>query len=115
MIGQIPTRVYSVTLGRSRTIRCSVGTYSFHHCQQEFFVGYHYVKTYLKLASPEKALVDYFYFSPTKHRQFSHLPEMDLPQRFSWPKAIKFCDKMLSPGRKTLVLSKIHQLRKSIE
>ena len=34
------------------------------------------------MALPEKALVDFFYLSPTRSRLFTALPELELPRGF---------------------------------
>jgi predicted transcriptional regulator of viral defense system len=110
MIDQVPARIYSVTIDRSRVVKTPVGIYSFHHCNPDFFTGYQYVKPYLKMASPEKALVDYFYFSPSKSRQFNKLPEINIPARFSSKRALRYCEKITSRRTKSLVEAKLRSL-----
>lgn len=110
LIGQIPARIYSVTIDRSRVVETSLGTYSFHHCHPAFFTGYKYIKPYLNLASPEKALVDYFYFAPSKTRQFTKLPELDFTRRLSWRKIRTYCEMIPSPRTRTLVWAKLQSL-----
>jgi predicted transcriptional regulator of viral defense system len=110
MIEQIPTRTYAVTIDRSKVIETTLGTFSFHHCNPIFFTGYDYVKPYLKLATPEKALVDYFYFSPSKTRQFTKLPELEIPKKFSWSKVREFCKRIPSARTRTVVNAKIEQV-----
>jgi predicted transcriptional regulator of viral defense system len=110
MIEQIPSRTYAVTIDRSKVVVTPLGTFSFHHCNPEFFVGYNFIKPYLKLATPEKALVDYFYFGPSKTRQFSKLPELEIPKTFSWKKARDFCQMIPSIRTRTLVKMKINDL-----
>jgi predicted transcriptional regulator of viral defense system len=113
MIEQIPGQIYAVTVDRSRTVHTPVGVFSFHHCNPDFFTGYAYIKPFLKVATPEKALVDYFYFAPTKSRQFTRLPELEIPKRFSWKKAFSFCEKIPSPRTRSLVSTRIKQLKES--
>ncbi len=107
LIEQVPTRIYSVTIDRTRVVETPVGVFSFHHCNPEFFTGYEYIKPYLKLATPEKALVDYFYFSPSRIRQFTKLPELEIPKNFSWKKALKYCEMIPSKRNRSLVFEKI--------
>ncbi len=114
LIEQIPARIYSVTIDRSRVVETSVGTYSFHHCHPEFFTGYEYIKPYLKLATPEKALVDYFYFAPSKTRQFTKLPELDLSKKLSWNKIRMYCEMIPSQRTRSLVWTKLEQLKKRL-
>lgn len=84
MISQVPSVVYAVTLGRDRRYRTPFGPYSFHHLPPELFGGWATPpRSGLKLATPEKALADYLYLTPTRSRLFSALPELELPPRFS--------------------------------
>lgn len=113
MIEQIPSRIYAVTVDRTRVVATTLATFSFHHCHQSFFTGYDYIQPYLKIATPEKALVDYFYFAPSRTRQFNKLPELELPKNFSWKKAHHYCSIIPSPRTKSLVLKKLADLRNS--
>jgi predicted transcriptional regulator of viral defense system len=110
MIEQVPTRTYSITLGRTKVIDTPLGTFSYHHCKSTFFAGFEYIKPYLKLATPEKALVDYLYFSPARSAQFKKLPELELPDKFSWKKAFNFAAKISSPRTKALVHTKLRDI-----
>ncbi len=110
MIEQVPGRIYSVTVDRSKTVNTPLGVFSFHHCDPKFFMGYNYLKPFLKIATPEKALVDYFYFSPGKSRQFMRLPELEIPKKFSWKKAFGYCRLIPSIRNRTLVKTKLMEL-----
>ena len=114
MIEQIPSRTYAVTVDRSKVVETPVGTFSFHHCNPEFFLGYEFIKPYLKLATPEKALVDYFYFGPSKTRQFSKLPELEIPKKFSWKKVRGFCEVIPSIRTRSVVKTKIDRFSAKI-
>ena len=60
MIEQIPSMIYVVSLARSARIETRIGTYSVHHVQPAFFDGYESPPdSGVKLALPEKALVDF--------------------------------------------------------
>ena len=111
MIEQIPSQTYAVTVARTRLITTPFGVFSFHHCNPKFFKGYIYLKPMLKIACPEKALVDYFYFAPSKNRQFTRLPELELPKNFSWKKAFGFCEEIPSLRTQSLVFKMIKQVR----
>ena len=72
MIDQIPSMIYVVTLARTARVETPFATYSLHHVQPAFFDGYESVAgSGVKLATPEKALVDFFYLSPTRARLFA--------------------------------------------
>lgn len=113
IIEQIPSRIYAVSLDRSRLIKTTFGMISLHHCHPQFFAGFDYQKPYLKIACAEKALVDYFYFSPSKSRQFTKLPETEIPKTFSWKKAFRYCRSIPSPRTRSLVHSRLEALQKS--
>ena len=57
-------------------------SYSLHHVAPGFFDGFEVLGSGVKLATPEKALVDLFYLSSTSTRFFSSLPEIEFPRRF---------------------------------
>jgi hypothetical protein len=114
MIEQIPARFYAVTIDRSKVIETPLGVYSFHHCNPEFFLGFRFLKPHLKVATPEKALVDYYYFSPAKSRQFKKLPELELPRKFSWKAAYAYCLKIPSKRTRSLVHARLDELKRSM-
>ncbi|OFZ16799.1 MAG: hypothetical protein A2Z20_02050 [Bdellovibrionales bacterium RBG_16_40_8] len=111
MIEQIPTQIYSVTIDRTRKVKTPVGVFSFHHCHPHFFTGYRYIKPLLKIATPEKALVDFFYYAPTRSRQFTRLPELELPTKFSWKTVFSYCEDITSPRTKSLVLNRLKEIK----
>lgn len=111
MIEQVPTRIYAMTVGRTRLTKTPFGQFSFHKCNPCFFVGYVYHKPFLNIATPEKALIDFFYYSSTKSREFTKLPEIELPKDFSWRKAQAFCAQIPSPRSASLAKSRLAELR----
>jgi predicted transcriptional regulator of viral defense system len=83
MVSQIPSVIYVASLAQTRTVRTSLGTYSIHRLAPSFFGGYETVKTSgVRLATPEKALLDTLYLAPARSRLFAHLPEVELPKHF---------------------------------
>jgi hypothetical protein len=83
MISQIPSVIYAVTLARDRRTDTPFGSYSFHHLPPELFGGWGVPpRSGLKLATPEKALADFLYLTPTRSRLFATLPELELPAGF---------------------------------
>ena len=67
------------------------------------------------MATPEKALVDVCYFSPTRSRLFKRLPEIEIPRRFSWNKTLAIASKIKSQARRTFVEHALATLRDSIK
>ncbi len=88
MVSQIPNVIYVASLAQTRTVRTSLGTYSIHRLGPSFFGGYDTVKTSgIRLATPEKALLDTLYLTPARSRLFAHLPEVELPEHFDCDRA----------------------------
>lgn len=104
MIEQIPRVIYVVSLARSRVCQTPLGTFSIHQIAPEFFFGFEEVGAYrVKMACPEKALLDIFYLSPAKSGLFSALPELELPKKFSSKKAFTMQRKIKSLRRRQMV------------
>ena len=105
MISQIPSIIYAVSIGRAKTYKTPIATVSIHHIQPSFYFGYEEkgVNGLLKIASPEKALLDIFYLSQTKTRLFKTLPEVELPKNFKMAVAKSMIEKITSIRKRTLV------------
>lgn len=83
MVSQIPEVIYVASLAQTRKVRTSLGHFSIHRLAPNFFGGYESVKTSgVRLATPEKALLDTLYLAPARSRLFAHLPEVELPKHF---------------------------------
>ena len=87
MIAQIPETIFVVSPARTRTYRTRLGIFSIHHVSPSFFFGFTTMPSGGNMATPEKALLDFFYLSPAKSNLFRALPELDLPVGFSLPTA----------------------------
>ena len=83
MISQIPQVIYVVSLAPTRTLETTLGTYSIHRLAPSFFGGFDTLEKGVRLACPEKALLDILYLSPARSRLFAALPEVELPRGFS--------------------------------
>jgi len=106
MISQIPAITYAVSIGRTKRHDTPLGVVSVHHVHPSFFFGFETVgKGIAKMATPEKALIDFFYLSPAKSSLFKALPELELPRGFSEKKAYKIINKIRSVRRRNLVKS----------
>lgn len=111
MIEQIPSMIYVVSLARGARIETGVGTYSVHHVQPGFFDGYESLPgSGVKLALPEKALVDFLYLSPTRGRLFAALPELELPRSFRRRAAQEWVKRIPSPRLRTIVRRRLEQV-----
>lgn len=110
MISQVPVVTYAVSLARTRRYTTPLGTVSVHHVAPPFFFGFTATPGGGQLATPEKALVDFFYLSPARSRLFRRLPELELPRVFSVRKARAIARRISSPRRRVLVSRRLEQL-----
>lgn len=116
MILQIPTIIYAVSVGRAKIYKTPIATVSIHHIHPSFYFGYEEkgINGLLKIASPEKALLDIFYLSQTKTRLFKTLPEVELPKNFKITVANRMIEKITSTRKKTLVQRSFSEFINSI-
>jgi DNA-binding transcriptional ArsR family regulator len=111
MVDQVPARIYIVSLARTGEVRTALGTYSVHHVRPELFGGAALAgDSETKLASPEKALVDYLYLSPSRSRLFAALPELALPKTFSPRAARKWAGRIPCGRLRTIVERKLDEV-----
>jgi predicted transcriptional regulator of viral defense system len=111
MVMQIPSMIYLVSLGRTARVETRLGTYSVHHVQPELFGGFELPKgSAVKLARPEKALVDVLYLSPTRSRLFAALPELEVPSHFRWGVARRWARQIPSQRSRTMVERRLAEL-----
>ena len=104
MIEQVPAVTYAVSLARTRRFTTPLGTVSVHHVDPDFFFGFeHAGSSGGRLATPEKALVDFLYLAPARSRLFRALPELELPTRFSPRRARAIVARIGSARRRTMV------------
>ena len=117
MISQIPSIIYTISLARTKIYKTPIATVSIHHVTPSFFFGYEEkgVNGLLKIASPEKALIDIFYLSQTKTGLFKTLPEVELPKNFKISVANKMIAKITSIRKKTLVQHRFTEFIKNIK
>lgn len=110
MISQIPTIIYAASLSRTKKYTTPLATISIHHIQPDFFFDFEMIGQ-VKIASPEKALIDTFYLSAARSRLFTKLPEIELPKSFDFKKADKIIKIIKSRRTRTLVETRLSELR----
>jgi hypothetical protein len=104
MISQIPAVLYAVSPARTRMYRTVLGTVSVHHIDPGFFFGYQPVAHgRAKIATPEKALIDFLYLGQAKSRLFRSLPELELTGEFKVEDARGMIAKISSIRRRNRV------------
>ena len=111
LIEQVPEVVYAVTLGRGRRVRTPAGTVSLHRMPPQLFGGFETADDGTKMATPEKALFDLLYLSPTRTRLFVHLPEIEFPKSFRWSVLTRWTKLIAGKSRRAFVARKIGLLR----
>jgi len=82
MISQVPRVIYVASLAPTRRIKTRIADYSVHRLAPAFFGGYLTTPGGVRLATPEKALLDTLYLAPARSRLFVALPEVEIPRRF---------------------------------
>jgi predicted transcriptional regulator of viral defense system len=111
MISQVPRVTYAVTLARTRRFVTPLGTVSLHHVRPAFFFGYENAgRGGGRLATPEKALVDFLYLAPTRSRLFRALPELEWPKTFRASVARSIVSRIESDWRRRTVARGLEQL-----
>ena len=106
MIEQVSEVIYAASLLRTRRYDTKLGVVSLHYIQPDFFFGYECTDNpKIKMATPEKALIDTFYLSMNRSRLFSVLPELEIPRDFNNEQAHQIIEKIDSVMRRKKVLS----------
>lgn len=111
LISQIPAVTYAVSIARTKRHETPLGVISVHHVNPSFFFGYEARdNTDIKIATPEKALVDFLYLSPAKSKLFHSLPELELPKNFQLREARHMISFIRSIRRRKLVRDLLERL-----
>jgi predicted transcriptional regulator of viral defense system len=110
MVSQVPAVTYAVSLARTRRFTTPLGAVSIHHVQPSFFFGFEDAGRGGRLATPEKALVDFLYLTPARSRLFRALPELEWPRRFSVRKARAIVERVEPERRRTRVSGSLEAL-----
>lgn len=89
IIEQIPQSITLASPAHTKTMRTTLGTFFIHRLAPTFFKGFGWYKGEkdFLIAEPEKALADCLYLSARRKKQFSHFPELNFPENFSFKKA----------------------------
>lgn len=115
MIEQIPSTIYAVTVGRTKKHQTPLGDISLHRIHPRFFCDFTTDATsHVRIATPEKALIDYLYLRPSKSHLFGPLPELEFPKNFNQRRAQKMIAKIPSIRRKTFVRREFERMVASV-
>ena len=111
LISQIPQITYVASLAPTRKVKTSMGTYSIHRLAPEYFGGYRTAAdSDVRLATPEKALMDVLYLGNARSRLFADLPELTLPGNFSEKEARRWVERIRDPSRRTMVRVRLDRI-----
>lgn len=111
MINQIPQVIYVVSMGRTRRVSTSSGTYSIHRIAPEFFGGYRIDSKHdIKMATPEKALLDVLYLASARSLLFARLPELELPRTFNQRECRRWIAKIPAAYRRRMVVTRLEAI-----
>jgi predicted transcriptional regulator of viral defense system len=113
MVSQIPPVIYAVSIARTNRQATAIGLVSIHHVDPSFFFGYRLAgKGPGKMATPEKAIIDFLYLSPARSRLFQALPELEFPRGFKVSEARKIIRRIRSVRRRNPVRRRFEELWK---
>jgi predicted transcriptional regulator of viral defense system len=111
MISQMPAVTYAVTLARTRRYVTPLGAVSLHHVQPKFFFGFEdRGDAGGRLATPEKALIDFLYLAPARSQLFRALPEIAWPKAFRVNVARDIVRRIEPTSRRSFVAAKLDAL-----
>ena len=94
----------------SGRVRTAIGTYSIHQIAPQFFSRFETSQAEVRLATPEKALLDLLYLTPARSRLFARLPEIELPARFSVRECRRWIARIPASYRRTMVRRRLEAL-----
>lgn len=111
MVSQVPQVIYAASLAQTRRVKTSLGAFSIHRLAPTFFGGYETLpESGVRLATPEKALLDTLYLGPARSRMFAQLPEIEIPRDFDRRKAQEWIARIPEGPRRTSVEQRLVRL-----
>lgn len=109
MIEQVPDVTYAMTLAPTRRVETPLGTVSLHQVAPLYFGESVEVAPFVRVATPEQALVDTLYLRQARSGLFRALPELTLPRRFSRTKVRRAIERIRSASRRSYVEAQLEQ------
>jgi predicted transcriptional regulator of viral defense system len=111
MISQIPSVLFAVSIARTRAYTTALGKVSVHHVDPSFFFGHRAAGNGPgKIATFEKALIDFLYLSPSRTRLFQALPELEFPAGFKIAEARRIIRRIRPVRRRNHVSRRFEEL-----
>jgi hypothetical protein len=113
MISQVPQVIYVASLAPTKKVATAVAHYSIHRLAPSFFGGFESTAAGIRLATPEKGLLDVLYLGPARSRLFAALPEVELPSTFSAVKARRWLTKVPAGPRRTMMARRLREVMRA--
>lgn len=110
MISQVPRIIYVASLASTRRIKTRIADYSVHRLAPGFYGGFVTTPGGVRLASPEKALLDTLYLAPARSRLFATLPEVEIPRSFDRVAARRWTTRIAPGPRREAVEKRLEAL-----
>ena len=110
MISQVPALTYAVTLARTRRFVTPLGTVSLHHVRPSLLRLRGRRPRRGRLATPEKALVDFLYLAPARSGLFRALPELEWPKSFRASVARSIVSRIEPDSRRRTAARRLEEL-----
>jgi len=101
MIDQVPREISVASLDSAKRVKTELGTYAVHHVPPALFGGW-IERDGMKLARPEKAIVDLAYISAVHGGRPRRVPELELPAGFDRRELDRWLLRIESPRVRTL-------------
>lgn len=112
MIDQLPRNVTLASLDRAKLVKTTLATFAVHHLPPELFGGFE-TRGGIPLATPQKALFDYYYVAHAHKRHRRRLPEVELPSGFSRRDLWQWTERIRSRQLRTQVAASLDRVLKS--
>jgi predicted transcriptional regulator of viral defense system len=110
MISQVPQVIYVASLSPTKRVETRVGDYSIHRLKPTFFGGFAIAGASVRVATPEKALLDVLYLTPARSRLFAALPEVEIPSHFDEKEARRWVRRIPQGPRRKAVQQRLEAL-----
>jgi predicted transcriptional regulator of viral defense system len=111
MPSQVPRRIFVASLGRTRLVRTTLATFSVHRIAPELLGGFRDdPRSGVKMATPEKALVDTLYLARARSGLFSRLPEIEIPAGFDRAEAWRWVARVRGRAHRAMVERRLVEL-----
>lgn len=111
IIDQIPSTVFAITNGKTKTIETPLAKISMHSINPALFTGYEMIgKSCILMATAEKALFDTLYLMPAKSNLFKRLTELDIPEDFNFALFKPWLKQVKNKSRRVMIENALNEI-----